>query len=119
MLWCKPVDTLIVQNHHLAIYQDQVPVNREMYQRLVGQLIYLSLTRPDIAYSVSVVSQFMHAPSEDHMAAVMQILSYLKAAPGKRLMYRKHGHIEVKGYTDTIGLEISLIGGVRWDTSHL
>ena len=78
MLGCKPVDTPIVQNHHLAIYQDQVPVNRERYQRLVGRLIYLSLTRPDIAYAVSVVSQFMHAPSEDHMAAVMRILSYLK-----------------------------------------
>ncbi|KAM1644976.1 hypothetical protein EV2_006670 [Malus domestica] len=100
MLGCKPVDTPIVQNHHLAIYQDQVPVNNERYQRLVGQLIYLSLIRPDIAYTVSVVSQFMHAPSEDHMAVVMRILSYLKGAPGKRLMYRKHGHMEVKGCTD-------------------
>ncbi|KAM1065823.1 hypothetical protein TB2_020907 [Malus domestica] len=38
--------------------------------------------------------------SEDYMAAVMRILSYLKGAPGKGLMYRKHGHMEVKGYTD-------------------
>ncbi|KAB2608187.1 hypothetical protein D8674_011355 [Pyrus ussuriensis x Pyrus communis] len=56
--------------------------------------------KPDIAYAVSVVSQFMHAPSEDHMAAVMRILSYLKGALGKGLMYRKHGHMEVKWYTD-------------------
>ena len=83
MLACKPVETPIVQNHHLAIYQDQVPTNKERYQRLVGRLIYLSLTRPNIAYAVSVVSQFMHAPSEDHMAAVMRILSYLKGAPCK------------------------------------
>ncbi|KAM2798564.1 hypothetical protein COP1_003511 [Malus domestica] len=100
MLACKPVETPIVQNHHLAIYQDQVPTNKERYQRLVGRLIYLSLTRSDIAYAVSVVSQFMHAPSEDHMAAVMRILSYLKGAPGRRLIFRKHGHMEVKGYTD-------------------
>ncbi|KAM2466681.1 hypothetical protein PS1_008581 [Malus domestica] len=71
MLACKPAETPIVQNHHLAIYPDQVPANREKYQRLVGRLIYLSLTRPDIAYVVSVVSQFMHSPSEDRMAAVM------------------------------------------------
>ncbi|CAN6566752.1 unnamed protein product [Malus baccata var. baccata] len=54
----------------------------------------------DIAYAVSVVSQFMHAPSEDHMAAVMRILSYLKGAPGRGLIFRKHGHMEVKRYTD-------------------
>ena len=42
----------------------------------------------------------MHAPSEDHMAAVMRILSYLKGAPGRGLIFRKHGHLEVKGYTD-------------------
>jgi hypothetical protein len=65
MLECKPVESLIVQNHHLAIYLDQVPTNKERYQRLVGRLIYLSHTRPDIAYAVSVVSQFMHALSED------------------------------------------------------
>ena len=60
----------------------------------------MSFTRPDIGYVVSVVSQFMHSPSEDHMAAVMRIMSYLKGALGKGLMYRKHGHMEVKGYID-------------------
>ena len=56
MLGCKPVDTPIVQNHHLAICEDQVPRNRERYQRLAEQLIHLSLTRSDIAYAVSMVS---------------------------------------------------------------
>ncbi|CAL8114279.1 unnamed protein product [Prunus armeniaca] len=83
MLDCKPVDTPIVQNHHLGEYPNQVPTNKERYQRLVGRLIYLSHTRPDIAYAVSVVSQFMHSPSEDHMNAVLRILRYLKSAPGK------------------------------------
>ncbi|XP_017191168.1 uncharacterized mitochondrial protein AtMg00810-like [Malus domestica] len=100
MLACKPAETPIVQNHHLAIYPDQVPANRERYQKLVGRLIYLSLTKPYIAYDVSVVSQFMHSPSKDHMAAVMRILSYLKGALGKGLIFIKYGHLEVKGYTD-------------------
>jgi len=60
----------------------------------------LSHTRPDIAYAVSVVSQFMHAPSEDHMTAVMRILSCLKGAPGKGLTFKRYGHMEVKGFTD-------------------
>ncbi|CAL8134140.1 unnamed protein product [Prunus armeniaca] len=100
MLDCKPADTPIIQNHHLGEYPDQVPTNKERYQRLVGRLIYLSHTRPDIAYAVSVVSQFMHSPSEDHMNAVLRILRYLKSAPGKGLMFSKHGHLNIDGYSD-------------------
>ncbi|CAL9005654.1 unnamed protein product [Prunus brigantina] len=100
MLDCKPIDTPSEQNHKLGLYPDQVPTDKERYQRLVGKLIYLSHTRPDIAYAVSVVSQFMHSPSEDHMGAVMRILSYLKVTPGKGLMFCKYGHTDVEGYTD-------------------
>lgn len=56
MLECKLAETPIVQNHCLAIYPDQVPTNKDRYQRLVGRLIYLSHTRPDVAYAVNVVS---------------------------------------------------------------
>ncbi|BBN70140.1 Protein kinase superfamily protein [Prunus dulcis] len=57
-------------------------------------------TRPNIAYAVSVVSKFMHSPSEDHMGAVMRILKYLKVTPSNGLMFCKYGHTYVKGYTD-------------------
>uniref|UniRef100_A0A2N9I8R7 Integrase catalytic domain-containing protein n=1 Tax=Fagus sylvatica TaxID=28930 RepID=A0A2N9I8R7_FAGSY len=93
-------DTPIVPNHKLGEYTDQVPADKERYQRLVGKLIYLSHTRPDIAYAVSVVSQFMHCPSEDHMDAVIRILRYLKSSPGKGLMFSKNNHLNVDGYTD-------------------
>ena len=46
------------------------PVDIVRYQRLVGKLIYLSHSWLDIAFAVSVVSQFMHAPYEDHLEAV-------------------------------------------------
>ncbi|CAL9004276.1 unnamed protein product, partial [Prunus brigantina] len=100
MLGCAPAETLMVQNHHLPIYPDQVLTNKERYQRLMGRLIYLSHTRLDIAYAISVVSQFMHSPSEDHLTAVMRILSYLKKAPGRGLIFKKLGHLDAKGYTD-------------------
>ncbi|GAB2278467.1 hypothetical protein Dimus_039291 [Dionaea muscipula] len=99
-LGCAPVETPIVQNHCLAIYHDQVPTNKERCQRLVGKLIYLSHIRPDIAYAINVVSQFMHPPSEEHMVVVMRILSYLKGAPGKGIIFWKQGQLGVKGYTD-------------------
>ena len=63
-------------------------------------LIYLSHTRPDIAYVVSVVSQFMHSPSVDHIMAVMRILAYLKSALRKGILYEHHGHMRIEGFTE-------------------
>ena len=65
MLDCKPVETPMEMNHNLGILPDQAPTDKSRYQRLVGRLIYLSHTRPNISYAVSVMSQFMHAPSEN------------------------------------------------------
>ncbi|CAL8088305.1 unnamed protein product [Prunus armeniaca] len=103
MLDCKPVDTPIVENHKLGVYVDQVPTNRERYQRLVGRLIYLSLTRPDIAYAISDASQFMHSPSEDHMADVMRNLSYLKSAPGRDYAGNITDRRSTSGYFTFVG----------------
>ena len=100
MLECKPADTPIIQNHCLADYPDQVSTNKERYQKLVGRLIYLSHTRPDIAYAVSLVSQFMHNPSEVHMEAALRILRYLKSSPGREILFSKNNHLDIIGYTD-------------------
>ena len=73
-LGCKPVETHIEQNHILSEYVEDVTVDRDSYQKLVGKLIYLSHTRSDIAYAVGVVSQFMHNPKENHLRVVYRIL---------------------------------------------
>lgn len=100
MLGCKPINTPIEQNHKLFQCQSATSTDKQRYQRLVGKLIYLSHTRPDIAYSVSVMSQFMHDPRKPHMDAVERILRYLKSAPGKGILFSNHGHLKVEGYTD-------------------
>ncbi|XP_022851795.1 uncharacterized protein LOC111373495 [Olea europaea var. sylvestris] len=100
MLECKPADTPMMQNHKLGEYLDQIPMDKRRYQRLVGKLIYLSHTRPDIAYAISVVSQFMHCLSEDHMDAVIRILRYLKGSSGKGIIFSKNHHLRIDGYTD-------------------
>ena len=56
MIDCKPADTPMMQNHGLQIVEGAKSTDRGRYQRLVGKLIYLSHTRPDIAYAVGVVS---------------------------------------------------------------
>ncbi|XP_070040773.1 uncharacterized mitochondrial protein AtMg00810-like [Nicotiana tomentosiformis] len=100
MLTCKSVETPMEMHHLLEISSDQSLVDIGRYQRLVEKLIYLTYTRPDIAYIVSVVRQFMHTPNEEHMRAVYRILRYLKGAPGKGLFYSKNETSTIEGYTD-------------------
>uniref|UniRef100_A0A2C9VCM9 Uncharacterized protein n=1 Tax=Manihot esculenta TaxID=3983 RepID=A0A2C9VCM9_MANES len=77
MMGCKPAESPIESNHKL--------------EAGTGRLIYLSHTRPDIAYAVSLVSQFMHDPRETHMQAVLRILRYLKGTNMlSRLLHVRH-----------------------------
>ncbi|KAJ8751906.1 hypothetical protein K2173_000652 [Erythroxylum novogranatense] len=63
--------------------------------------MYLAHTRPDLAYALSVVSQFMHNPGEQHMNAVMRILRYLKSTPAKGILFTKSAHSQgINVYTD-------------------
>ena len=100
MLDCQLIDTPVDVNHGLTLLSVQVPTNKERYQKLVEILIYLSHTRLDIAYAVSVVSRFMHAPNESHMKVVYRILRYLKSSPGKGFYFAKNVNLEVMGYGD-------------------
>ena len=67
----KAANTLIAHNQRLGEFLNQIPTNKERYQRLARKLIYLSHTRLNIAYVVSLVSQLMHNPNKDHMNAVI------------------------------------------------
>ena len=91
--------THIDQNHQLDVIANGIPVDKERYQRLGGRLIYL-FTRRDIAYVVNMVSQFMQSPLECHMDAILRILKYLKATPGKGLLFSKNRNLRDEAYTD-------------------
>ncbi|KAL8100531.1 hypothetical protein AgCh_032693 [Apium graveolens] len=97
---CKPVETPMDPNTKLMPRIDELADDNRRYQRLVGKLIYLTHTCPDISFDVSIVSQFLANPSVDHMEAVNRILKYLKKNPGKGLMFIKSGDQSLKVYTD-------------------
>ena len=59
--------------------------NPERNRRLLGKLNYLTVTRPDISFPMSVVSQFMTSPCQSHWEEVVRILRYIKLVPGKGL----------------------------------
>ena len=68
---------------------------------MVGKLNYLTITRPDISFAVSMVSQFMSAPRLPHWEAVLRIVKYLKAHPGRGLFYQANNHLRVEAFTDS------------------
>lgn len=86
---------------------------------MVGKLIYLSHTRPDIAYAISVVSQFMHNPSKEHIEAVVRILRYLKDHQEKVYCFQKEGTSISKDIQMQTGREILLTENPLLDISHL
>ena len=74
--------------------------NATLYWTLVGSLIYLTVTRPDIAYAVHIVSQFMAAPRSTHYAAVLRILRYVKSTMFHGLHFSADSSLELKAYAD-------------------
>ncbi|KAJ9674602.1 hypothetical protein PVL29_023878 [Vitis rotundifolia] len=100
MLDCKPVDTPMDPNVKLIPGQGEPLGDPGRYRRLVGKLNYLTITRPDISFPVSVVSQFLQSPCDSHWDAVIRILRYIKSTPGQGVLYENRGHTQVVGYTD-------------------
>ncbi|MFS7949417.1 putative RNA-directed DNA polymerase [Helianthus anomalus] len=103
-LACKPVNTPIEQSYLVTakVSKNQSPLkNITGFQKLIGKLIYLSLTRPDISYAVQFLSQFMHSPTEMHLQIALRLLRYLKSCPGCGLLFKKGDRLDLVGYVDS------------------
>ncbi|XP_043725877.1 uncharacterized mitochondrial protein AtMg00810-like [Telopea speciosissima] len=87
-------------NVKLVAEEGDVLDDPEQYRRLVGKFNYLTFTRPDIAFPVSVVRQFLPSPWTPHWDVVIRVLRYLKKAPRRGLVYASHGHGRVEGFSD-------------------
>ena len=87
-LGVKPFSTSRAPNVQLT-KEGKLFEDPESYRRLVGKLNYLTVTRPDIAYSVIVLNQYMSSPTVNHWATVEHLLCYLEEAPGRGILYKK------------------------------
>ena len=97
----KIVNTPIEYNCRLNSHDGKSPSDTTLYRQLVGSLIYLIVTRPDISYAVHVVSQFMAAPRSPHYAAVLRILRYLKGTIFDGLHFSSYSSLTLQAYSDT------------------
>ncbi|XP_076929081.1 uncharacterized protein LOC143593292 [Bidens hawaiensis] len=93
MIASKPISTpieqiFVVTDKANSDKNDFELKNVTEYQKLIGKLIYLTLTRPDIAYTVHCLSQFMHSPLNSHLQVALRLLRYLKGSPGKGVLIK-------------------------------
>ncbi|KAA0038939.1 putative mitochondrial protein [Cucumis melo var. makuwa] len=80
---------------------DGVPLDDPtLYRQLVGSLIYLTVTRPNIAYVVHIVNQFMAAPRTIHFAVVLRILRYIRGTLGHGLQFSSQSSLVLSGFSD-------------------
>ncbi|GKE36077.1 hypothetical protein Tco_1455399 [Tanacetum coccineum] len=77
------------------------PVNETSYRGMIGSLMYLTATRPDIQFSTVLCARYQSNPKESRLTAIKRILMYLKGTPTLGMYYLKCSGFHLKGYSDS------------------
>ena len=99
---CKPATTPLSSTEKLSLHEGEVlsAEDSTRYKSVVGVLQYLTLTRPDLAYSVNKVCQFLHSPTKTHWAAVKRILRYVRYTTDWGIHIRKSRSLCISAFSD-------------------
>ncbi|KAL4310065.1 hypothetical protein GQ457_01G025390 [Hibiscus cannabinus] len=97
----KPVQTPIASPHKLSKDQGQLLADPQLYRRLIGRLLYLTHTRPDITYDANLLSQFVSSPRTPHLQAIYHLLSYVKSSPGLGLFFSSTTKLQLTAFVDS------------------
>lgn len=99
---CNPCQAPMEPRTKLSKLSEEPPVDATYYRSIVGSLRYLVNTRPDIAYSVGIISRFMEKPTTQHMAAMKHILRYIRGTLDLGCIYtKKEETAKLVGYSDS------------------
>ncbi|XP_057965408.1 uncharacterized mitochondrial protein AtMg00810-like [Malania oleifera] len=89
------------QNVRLSKEEGELLPEPALYRRLIGRLLYLTITKPELAYSVQILSQFMKDPRVPHLQAAHKVLQFIKGSPGRGLFYPMNSKIHLRGFCDS------------------
>eukprot|EP00253_Pinus_taeda_P027989 PITA_27989 len=98
---CKAAITPTVMGLKLSKEDSSKDFDPSLYKSIVGSLMYLTATRPDIMFDVSLISRFMERPKEAHWQATKRILRYVKGTKKFGILYNVSEHSDLVGYTDS------------------
>ncbi|XP_062075715.1 uncharacterized mitochondrial protein AtMg00810-like [Humulus lupulus] len=96
----RTVDTPLELNARYSSSDGVALLDPSLYHTLVGSLVYLTITRPNIAYAVHIFSQFVASPTTIHWAAVLRILRYLQGTQFQSLLFPSTSTLELRAYLD-------------------
>ncbi|XP_059075448.1 secreted RxLR effector protein 161-like [Cryptomeria japonica] len=97
---CTHVGTPMETGCKLVKVDDSPLVDQSKYRSMVGSLLYLTASRPDLMQAVCLVSRYQSAPRQSHLNAVTKIFKYIQGTLDFGLWYPKHGDFTLIGYTD-------------------
>ncbi|XP_014506414.1 uncharacterized protein LOC106766179 [Vigna radiata var. radiata] len=100
MTKCKDVATPMATNCYLDLDEAGKNVDQRMFRGMIGSLLYLTASRPDIMHSVCLCARFQSAPKESHLIVVKRILKYLKGTKNHGLWYPNGSNLFLNGYSD-------------------
>lgn len=89
------------QHHDLAADKGALFPDANQYKRLIGRLIYLTISRPDLSYPVHILSQFLVSLRVPHMQAALKLVRYLKGTIGQGLFFSASSSLSLTAYCDS------------------
>lgn len=97
----KPVAIPLSTSESLVLNDGSSSVDATNYRKIVGSLQNLTVTRPDVAYAVNRLSQFMHKPTEKHLQSLKRVLRYLKQTIHYGLFLKRGQPITLSAFSDS------------------
>lgn len=98
-LACKPTNVPMDPKLRLTATEGELLPDITHYRRLVGKLLYLTLSHPDIMFAFHKLTQFLAQPRLPHLKAVHHLLHYLKKSPGQRLLFSSTSSLQLRAYS--------------------
>ena len=99
-LGCKPAATPMEVNVKLSQDDGEELSDPALYRRLIGKLLYLTITRPDLSYAVNKLSQFLSKPRLPHFQAAQRVLQYVKGSPGQGLFFSSSSAVQLRAFAE-------------------